>query len=301
MRLDNYLDTFDPIHGEATNRLHDYSKMAAPITYAVLGATGNCGTALIENLLKRADIQINAYCRNRMKFLRRFPDIKDGGQVTVFEGSIQDIDLLTSCIRNCQAVFLVVSTNDNIPGCRLGQDTALAVIQVLRSLPRRSQYPQEGANDGVARMVLPKLVLLSSGTIDEQFSRHVPFMLQPILLRSASHVYKDLIETEKLLRAQEDWLTTIYVKPGALSVDIQRGHALSLTDQDSPVSYLDLAAAMIEAADDEQGSYDQKNVSVVNTKGAARFPAGTPLCILLGLLRHFFPFLHPYLPMNAGP
>ncbi|MCJ1399414.1 hypothetical protein MMC11_002616 [Xylographa trunciseda] len=260
-------------------------------TYAVLGSTGNCGTALIENLRRQPGALIHAYCRNRSKLLRLLPDIKEGGQVNIFEGSIQDIELLTKCISDCRAVFLVVSTNDNIPGCRVAQDTAAAVIQVLQSLKDR----------GGAQQTMPKLVLLSSATIDDYLSRHLPYLLRLILFRSASHVYRDLIETEKLLRAQEDWLTTIYVKPGALSVDIQRGHALSLTDEESPVSYLDLAAAMIEAADDEQGRYDSKNVSVVNTNGKAKFPAGTPMCILMGLARHFFPFLHPYLPANTGP
>ncbi|KAI4147232.1 MAG: hypothetical protein LQ340_005648 [Diploschistes diacapsis] len=41
---------------------------------------------------------------------------------------------------------------------------------------------------------------------------------------------------------------------------------------------------MAEAADNEQGLYDMKNVSVVNTGGKAKFPwGGTPVTILLGL------------------
>ncbi|ROV91863.1 hypothetical protein VMCG_09184 [Cytospora schulzeri] len=271
--------------------------MASPNTYAVLGSTGNCGTALIENLLKKPDTLIHAYCRNLSKLLQLLPDIKEDRRVIIFEGNIQDVELLSSCIRGCRAVFLVVSTNDNIPGCRLAQDTAAAVIQTLHGLGHHND-----SGDGSHRATrTPKLVLLSSGTIDTTFSAHVPYLLRQLLLRSASHVYHDVIETEKLLRAEEDWLTTIYIKPGALSVDIQRGHSLSLTDgDDGAVSYLDLAAAMIEAVDDEDGRYDLKNVSVVNTNGKARFPTGTPLCILMGLLRHYFPFLHPYLP-STGP
>jgi hypothetical protein len=222
------------------------------------------------------------------------PGVEKEGRVNVFEGSIQDIELLSKCVRGCRAVFLVVSTNDNIPNCHLAYDTATATIQALQKL--RSLDLK-----GEPKSVMPKLVLLSSATIDANFSRHVPYLLQLILLRSASNVYNDLLETEKLLRTQQDWLASIFVKPGALSVDIQRGHALSLTDQDGPLSYLDLAAAMIEAADDEAGCYDMKSVSVVNTNGRAKFPTGTPLCILMGLLRHTFPFLHPYLPLNTGP
>lgn len=266
-------------------------------TYAVLGSTGNCGRALIQNLLDKPDVGINAYCRNRSKLLGLLPNFKPGGKIEIFEGSIHDVELLTSCLRGCRAVFLVVSTNDNIPGCRLAQDTAAAVIASLQHLRQRCSEESEIAYDSK----LPKLILLSSATIDDHFSRHVPYLLRTILLRSASHVYHDLIETEKLLRAQEDWLTTIFIKPGALSVDIQRGHALSLTDEESPLSYLDLAGAMIEAADDEHGSYDMRNISVVNANGKAKLPTGTPMCIFMGLLRHFFPFLHPYLPLNTGP
>lgn len=261
-------------------------------TYAVLGATGNCGTALIQNLLSTPPpTKIRAYCRNKAKLLRLIPEAAQASidQMEIFEGSIHDIALLASCIRDCRAVFLVVSTNDNVPGLRVGQDTAISIIRALEQL--RSK-------DSTQRV--PKLVLLSSATIDDQLSRNTPALLRHVLLMSASHVYRDLREAERHLRAQQGWVTTVFVKPGALSVDRQRGHALSLTDEESPVSYLDLAAAMIEAADDVEGRYDGRNVGVVNTGGRARFPAGTPMCIVMGLLRHWFPFLHPYLPLT-GP
>ena len=270
-------------------------------TYAILGATGNCGTALIENLLRRQpSSKIRAYCRNQAKLLRLVPSLVDDtskkDQVQIFEGSIHDIPLLASCIRDCDAVFLVVSTNSNVPGLRVGQDTALGVIRALKELRRE----QPSSTSSSSPMQMPKLLLLSSATNDEQLSHHTPALLHHILLLSASNVYHDLREAEHHLRAEEDWPSTIFVKPGALSIDIQRGHALSLTEAESPVSYLDLAAAMIEAADDPDGRYDGRNVSVVNTGGRARFPMGTPWCILLGLLSHWFPALHPYLP-STGP
>lgn len=252
-------------------------------TYAVLGATGNCGTALIQLLLKREQARVRAYCRNKAKLLRLVPEIETATQVEIFEGSIDDTKLLAHCLRDCRAVFLVISTNDNVPGCRLGQDSAIAVVRTLETLKQS-----------------PKIILLSSATIDNQLSRRVPFLLRQILLRSASYVYDDLRKTENFLRTQQSWLTTVYIKPGALSLDIQRGHALSFTDETSPLSYLDLAAGMLEAADDELGIYDGRSVGVMNINGTARFPTGTPMCILMGLLRHYFPFLHPYLP-STGP
>ena len=202
--------------------------MASNPVYAVLGSTGNCGTALIKNLQRNDQARINAYCRNRLKLLRLLPDIKDGGRTNIFEGSIDDRELLVSCLRGCRAVFLCVSTNDNIPGCCMAQNTALAVIEALRGIRE-----QDNAID------LPKLVLLSSGTVDDKFSRKMPGLLLWVLLRSASHVYNDILQAEKLLRAENSWLTTIYVKPAMLSVDVQRGHALNLHEQDAkPLSYL---------------------------------------------------------------
>jgi putative NADH-flavin reductase len=252
-------------------------------TYSVLGATGNCGTALVSLLLQRPSAKVRAYCRNKAKLLRLLPELTDNQQVEIFEGGIHDTQLLASCIRDCRTIFLCISTNDNIPGCRLGQDSASAVIEALQTLKQS-----------------PKLVLLSSATIDDQFSRHVPYLLRQVLLRSASHVYADLRATEALLRSQEPWLSSIFIKPGALSDDVQRGHALSFTDENSPLSYLDLAAGMLEAADDNTSIYNGRDVSIVNTGGRAKFPRGTPMCILMGLLRHFFPWLHEWLP-STGP
>lgn len=199
---------------------------------------------------------------------------------------------MVDCLRGTNAVFLVVTTNDNIPGCHLSQDSAACVVKALEKIKATS-------SSGVK---LPKLVLLSSATIDDHLAREMPKWFRPIMLTAASHVYEDLRLTEAYLRAQEDWLTTIYIKPGGLALDVARGHQLSLDEEESFISYLDLSAAMIEAVDDRTGQYDGRNVGVVNrTRGVgAKFPRGTPFCILMGLMRHFFPFLHQYLP-STGP
>lgn len=83
--------------------------------YTVLGSTGNCGTALIRNLLQSPSNQINAYCRNQSKLRQLVPEIVDNKQVRVFEGSIHDVDLIASSVRGAKAIFMVVTTNDNIP------------------------------------------------------------------------------------------------------------------------------------------------------------------------------------------
>ncbi|KAK3328282.1 hypothetical protein B0T19DRAFT_442194 [Cercophora scortea] len=140
--------------------------------YAVIGSTGNCGSALIQPEL--------------IKLHRILPDVIDNKQLRVFEGSITDIDLMADCIRGTKAVFLVASTNANSPGCRL--------------------------------------VLLSSSTIDDHLARNMPWWFSPVMLTAASNVYEDLVPT-------------IFIKPGGLSVDVSRGHRLTLDEEESFVSY----------------------------------------------------------------
>ncbi|KAJ5512124.1 hypothetical protein N7463_001676 [Penicillium fimorum] len=125
-------------------------------TYAILGATGNCGTALIDNLLQTEDAKVNAYCRSMTKLIQKVPTITDN--------NIYDIDLLAECIRDTRAIFHVVTTNDNIPGCHVGLDTAKSIISAIEKLKVHGQL---GA--------IPKILLLSSGTIDDHLSRHMPW------------------------------------------------------------------------------------------------------------------------------
>lgn len=259
-------------------------------SFAILGATGNCGTAILELLLQTTDARIKAYCRNKDKLFRLVPAAADNSRVEVFTGSILDADLLGKAMYGCKAVFLTATTNDNVPGCHISQDLAQTVIKALQNWKTENkQHPP-----------MPKLVLLSSATIDPWISRKNPWV-NAIVRRSAWHVYRDLELAEELLRKNEDWVSCVYIKPGGLSVDIQRGHRLTLDDEESFVSYLDIAAGMIETAMDNDGRWDNKNVGVVNAGGKAKFPSGTPKCIICGLLSFYFPFLHKYLPSGTGP
>lgn len=261
-------------------------------TYAVLGSTGNCGTALVRNLLQSPRHRVHAYCRDAAKLERLVPAAAGHARVRVFAGSLYDVALIKACVRGARAVFLAVTTNDNVPGCRVGQDSAAVVVEALQQL-----RAEAGAG-----FRPPRLVLLSSATLDAHLSRRMPAWFRPVMLAAASHVYADLRRAEALLRAEAHWLPCVYVKPAGLSPDVARGHRLTLDEEESFLSYADLAAAMVETAQDDEGRYDGLNVGVVNKERGvgARFPRGTPLCILMGLVRHFVPWLHPYLP-STGP
>lgn len=142
--------------------------------------------------------------------------------------------------------------------------------------------------------------LVSSATLDEQLSRLVRFLLKQILLRSSYFVYVDLVKSERMLRKEAAWLTTIFTKHGALSVGVQRGHVLGFTEENGPLSYLDWAAGIVDAIDDPDRGYDSRNVCGLKINGRAAIPWGTPMCVLLGLVRHCLPFIHSHLP-STGP
>ncbi|KAL2131432.1 hypothetical protein VTI74DRAFT_5122 [Chaetomium olivicolor] len=227
-------------------------------SYAVLGATGNTGRALLQVLLQSPVNQVNAYCRSKDKLHRVCPEAAKNDRVRIFEGRLDDVSLLADCIRGTRAVFLAVAVVDNMPGCTVARDTASVVVAALEQIRAR---------DGPGTQ-LPKLIQLSSASLEKSFCGDVPAPVHWVLSTAVSHLYKDLAEAETFLRAQESWLTSVFVKPGALVHDRQSGHEVSTTKAKTPLSFLDLAAGMLEVADDDKGLYDMRNVSVLSTSEA---------------------------------
>ncbi|KAK9327444.1 hypothetical protein V1520DRAFT_393870 [Lipomyces starkeyi] len=193
--------------------------------YAVFDATGNCGSSLIDVLLKSPNKKIHAYCRNKEKLIRMIPVAAENKGLQVFEGQIDNVDVFACCIRRCKAAFLTVSMNDNVPDFR-------------------QLKAEEHSN---AKM--PKVAVLSSCSLEDKLCRNLPRWFHWAVL------------------------------------------------QETFVSYLDLSAAMVEAADDPDNRYDMKDVTVHNTAGSAKFPVWLPPLAFCGIRRHFFPWLHPYLPL----
>ncbi|KAI9843132.1 MAG: hypothetical protein M1837_006585 [Sclerophora amabilis] len=230
-------------------------------SYAVLGATINTGQSLMNVLLQSPDNEIHAYVHSESKLQRMSPDLCGLENVKIYQGSIQNSDVISECIAGTQAVFLAVAMSDNMPGCRVAQDTAQTVLRQ----PRRP----------------PVLRPAALGPRDA--------------LACASNVYKDLLDAEKYLRAREDWISFTFIKPGGLVHDAQKGHELSTEIQQSFLSFLDLAAGMVEVADTEGDRWDMKNVSVPPTAPDVKFEWWAPVNLVKGLLCHFFPSAYPYL------
>lgn len=200
-------------------------------------------------------------------------------RIKIFEGNLEDSELLASCLRDTRAVFLAIAVTGNKPGNTLAVDTARQVVSALERLKQ---------DDPDTR--LPKLVVLSSASIEHRLMSATPQIMLNILYTAFPNIYDDLKEAEDYIRSKE-WVTATFIKPGGLTNDEQRAHVLSLTEATSPLSFLDLAAGMVEAADEEQ--YDGKAVAV-NATGDVAFPWEAPVLLVKGLLCHFLPCLYSY-------
>jgi hypothetical protein len=190
---------------QATQRLSrmEHTKKA----YAVLGATGNCGLVLLQQLLARKDVKINAYCRSRTKLCRLLPEITADKRVEVFESSVKEEGLLANCTRNCSAVF-VGST----------KTTLLAAIPVKLLSTASSELSGNWKIE--SSIILPKSCLLSSSSLDNFMSPNMGALFEAVLKRSAFYVYEDLPLAEEMLRQEKDWITTVYMRPGCLALDV---------------------------------------------------------------------------------
>ncbi|KAK5682252.1 hypothetical protein LTS10_005378 [Elasticomyces elasticus] len=254
-------------------------------SYAVLGATGSTGSSLVKVLQQRQDVSVNTLVRSKAKLYRTIPGIEKDSKFEVYEGSITDIDVLTDCIRDTRSVFLAVAENTNKPGCTIAQDTATSVLAALERL----RHEKPGCE-------LPLLIVLSSSSISEKLSRDLPKLLHSFLMKGASYIYDDLRKAESLLRAQETWgVKTVFIKPGGLVHDAQKGHELSTERQQTFLGFLDLAAGMVEVADAKKGTWDMQDVSVVPTAKDVKVEWRVPMFLFQGMLCHYFPWVYPYI------
>ncbi|KAK4609015.1 Oxidoreductase ordB [Fulvia fulva] len=261
-------------------------------SYAVLGATGNTGQALINILLQSPEKKIHAYCRSKQKLLRLTPQLADNKNVKVSEGSLNDTSIIADCIRGTRAVFLAVAVPDNMPGMTIAQDTARVTVGALQSI-----------RAGNEKAVLPKVIVLSSAKLDDNLCQNMPHAMKVLVKLATSNQCADLEESQRILTAERHWISSTFMMPGGLVQDAQKGHALSLETEKTPLSYLDLAAGMVEVADSGD-EYHMKNVSVIPTGTGVKFPYESLLEVVKGLLAHYFPWTYRYtgaMPMPVLP
>ncbi|KAH9891438.1 NADH(P)-binding-domain-containing protein [Xylariomycetidae sp. FL2044] len=250
-------------------------------SYALLGATGSTGSNILKTLNARPDAEIHALVRSRRKLEAQMGD-RATPHLTVYEGSMSDIELLKTCIAGTHAVFITLGPPGNEPGCTIVQDAVQHVIAALREIAATSPSTK-----------LPRIIMLSSSSLDDHLNRHEPRFFHKILLTGVHHTYADIGVAERLLRAESGWISSTFMKPGGLVHDEPKGHELT-TDRAYPwTSFADLAGAMVELADEEGDRWDQKNVSV-RPKSAARIGWSSLWTLAKGLVNYYLPWTYQY-------
>lgn len=270
-----------------------------PPTYAILGATGQTGGSVLQVLAsERPDVNINCLVRSRSKLERMYPDIVASRNVKVFEGQISNIPLLTDCIRGTSAVFLCVASPDNKPHLRIARDQAEAVVAALEALRAEQQSAhsqREKPGSASLKASLPLLVMLSSAETDEaRFCADLPWAARRFLFAANWWVYTDLIAAERYLRERSGWVDAVFVKPGGISTDVRRGHALSAEGSQTFVSFLDVAGGMVQCADEGAARWAGGSVSVLS-RGKAKVEWTSGPLLLRNMACTWVPWLYPWL------
>lgn len=254
--------------------------------YAILGATGNTGSCILSLLSASPSTKINLLVRSKSKLASISPSSISNPNVSIYESTISDISTLAKCLSGTKAAFLTVAVVDNVPGCSIATDTAHAVIEALKML-----------KEADVTFTPPKLVVLSSSSVDEKFWKDTPAIVHNVLYAANSNIYDDLLRAERYLRSQSDWVQCTFMMPGGIVQDVQKGHELSTQRHQTFVSFLDVAAAMIELADGDAGKWEGENVSLVLKGGRkATFRWWVPVVLAKGLLIHFVPWMYNWLP-----
>lgn len=255
-------------------------------SYAILGATGQVGGKVLQVLLNNPENELHVYVRSKSKLLKATPEVQENPKVQIFEGDLQDVELISNCLRGTKAVFMTVALTENLPGCSISMDCSRVVVEALRKI-RHEQ----------SAFKAPRLIVLSSAETSpwEQFSKDVPRFVYNSLWCANGYIYTDLAKAEHYLEQQSDWLTSVFVKPGGLVDDKARGHKLSLDRCYTFMSYADLAGAMVEVADEEANRWDMKAVSMVPETVGGRFEWKAPYVLTKGLLAWFYPDMYMYI------
>jgi N-acetyl-gamma-glutamylphosphate reductase len=95
------------------------------LTYAILGASGYTGRSILNLLLKDPNNTVNCYVRSKSKLLGLFPSLEADKSVQIFDGPLNDIPLIASCVSpGVNTVFYALGGNESVPGMRIAQDGA---------------------------------------------------------------------------------------------------------------------------------------------------------------------------------
>ncbi len=218
-------------------------------TYALLGATGSTGSAILRYLLFESPegVKLNVLVRSKTKLLKAFPKLDQTAavQTRIIESTSTDPAALKTCLEDADVVFMCVGSNESNPGTTLSYDTAAAIIATLyhlRKEVRGNSYKT------------PTIVQLRTASLNPALAQQAPWLVRQIVSFCLYYNYADIKRACNLYEtaAKENLLDYIFVDPPTIhdaDGTERTGYKLITTEtQQTALSYADLGAAMCEIA-----------------------------------------------------
>lgn len=219
-------------------------------TYALLGATGATGSAILRCLLAEPpkDFTLKILVRSKEKLFKKFPDLEENAPfvIHVVEGQADDPDATRQCVADANIIFDCIGTNDVAAGQTIVQDSATSVIQALKAC-RKEQ---------AERYKTPVVLLLRTTGLNDHLSRNKTSLSINVGRWGLHNSYIDLQKAHDLLAEAEaenpGLLQNITVDPPTIhdpEGTERTGYKLSIDDPPTAsLNYSDLGAAFCEIA-----------------------------------------------------
>jgi hypothetical protein len=218
--------------------------------YALLGATGSTGSAILRCLIAQPprELNLNVLVRDKSKLLKSFPDIESttAFEVNIVEGTPSDGTALQECLRDVDVIMACIATNYSTYGMSICYDTAAAIVDALSTFQKSRGYRP------------PTIIQLRSASVNRALSATMPWLARHMAAFCFHHVYEDLRRASTLFCSvsaeSPGLLHYIFVDPPAIHDPhgtTPTGYALITNGsqkQKPALSYSDLGAAFCEIA-----------------------------------------------------
>ncbi|EME42945.1 hypothetical protein DOTSEDRAFT_153162 [Dothistroma septosporum NZE10] len=240
------------------------------VRYALMGATGATGTAILRHLLQEPanDQNVNVYVRSKAKLLDKFPDLETQAPfpTKIYEGSNTDRTVLKQCLHDVDVICMCIATNVSTPGESRFTDTANAVTDALLDLKKEQASSYK----------TPSILILRASILNPTFSPARKGYFESFLMYCLHHLYNNMNAANEIYEAKAretpGLLNIIYVDPPGIHDNDgtnPTGYELLLAPpaDRTPVfnlSYADLGIAFCEIARRRE-EFNGKGVGVFGT------------------------------------
>jgi len=235
-------------------------------TYALLGATGSTGSAILRCLLSQPPKQLKLiiFVRNGAKLRKTFPDSESttAFKFLIIEGTPSDGPAMQDCLKDVDVIMACIGSNVSTKGMTLIHDTATSIIKALK-VHRDAEGPAYKT---------PTVIQLRSASLNPVYKAALPWVAQQVATFCFYYVYEDLDRACQLFAStaaeSSRLLDYVFVDPPSIhdpDGTTPTGYKLILDEKQEPMlSYADLGAAFCEVAE-RRDEFAGKAVGVTAT------------------------------------